>query len=166
MMRNCTGLRWLLPALGLLLAACQSRTDSTRPLAVARFLIETDANRGAVEVTLPVSRVHVRVAPKPVLTEYDIVGVAEAKVDLGHCLLFQLTPAAARDLYRLSAQRLNHRLVLLVNGHPVGARVIDRPLEAGALLIFLEVPDASLPSFVRDINATSQRLQQEAAHRT
>lgn len=152
--------------LGLALAGCQTKTEADRPPVVARFLMETDATRGAIEVLLPVSGVRVRVAPKPVITEYDITGVAEARVDLGHCLLFRLTPAASRDLYRLSAQNLNRRLVLVLNGQPMGARVIDRPLEPGALFIFLEVPDARLPVLVQDITATSQRLQKEAARRS
>jgi hypothetical protein len=145
------------------LAGCRNRTADATPAVVPRFLIESDAGRGAIGVTLPVSGVHVRVAPKPVITEYDITSVAEARVDLGNCLLFQLTPAASRDLYRLSAENIGRRLVLLINGRPLGARVIDRPLEAGMLLIFVEVPDASLPALVDDLNHTAGVMQREAA---
>lgn len=149
--------------LALALAGCRTRTASEAPTAVARFLIETDSERGAVGVTLPVSGVQIRAAPKPVITEYDIAGVAEAKVDLGRCVLFQLSPAAARDLYRLTATNIGRRLVLLVNGGALGARVIDRPIEGGMLFIFLEVPDEALPDMVKELNHTSKILQREAA---
>ncbi|MFI5356558.1 MAG: hypothetical protein ACHQ4G_04410 [Opitutales bacterium] len=144
------------------LGGCRTQVADPGPVLVARFLLESDAQRGALAVRLPVSGVQVRVAPKPVITEYDIVHVIEAKVDLGPCLLFQLTPAAARDVYRLSARNLNRRLLLVLNGEPVGVRVIDRPLEAGMLFIFLEVPNASLPKLVNDLNRTCLRLQREA----
>jgi hypothetical protein len=147
------------------LAGCRSKTADLTPTVVPRFLIESDAGRGAIAVTLPVSGVQVRVAPKPVITEYDITSVAEARVDLGSCLLFQLTPAASRDLYRLSAENISRRLVLLINGQPMGARVIDRPLEAGMLFIFVEVPDASLPAMVKNLNHTAEIMQREAAKR-
>ena len=97
------------------------------------------------------------------LSILDLVRVTEAKVDLGPCLLFQLTPAATRDIYRLSARNINRRLVLVLNGDPVGVRVIDRPVEAGMLFIFLEVPNAALPKLVVDLNRTCKRLQTEAA---
>jgi hypothetical protein len=147
----------------LLSAGCQHPRAPESPTAVARFLIEADADSAGVIVTLPASGVQVRTGPKPVITEFDLTGVAEVQVDLGRCLLFQLTPAAARDLYRLSAQNLGRRLVLLINGQALGARVIDRPLEAGALFIFVEVPDDALQTMVEDLNRTTAWLQQEAA---
>ncbi|MBW7895570.1 MAG: hypothetical protein H3C27_10695 [Opitutaceae bacterium] len=149
----------------LLLAGCQHRRAPEPPTAVARFLIETEADSAAVVVTLPASGVRVRTAAKPVITEFDLAGVAEVQVDLGRCLLFQLTPAATRDLYRLSAQNLGRRLVLVINGRALGVRVLDRPLEADALFIFLEVPDNELKTMVEDLNRTTAWLQQEAARR-
>ena len=149
----------------LLLAGCQHRRAPEAPTAVARFLIETETDSAAVVVTLPTSGVRVRAVPKPVITEFDLTGVVEVQVDLGRCLLFQLTPAATRDLYRLSAQNLGRRLVLLINGQALGVRVIDRPLEAGMLFIFLEVPDSELKTMVEDLNRTTTWLQREAARR-
>lgn len=149
----------------LLTAACQHNPTSETPTAVARFLLETETDSAAVLVTLPTSGVQVRAMPKPVITEFDVAGVAEVQVDLGRCLLFQLTPAAGRDLYRLSAQNLGRRLVLLINGQPLGARVIDRPLEAGRFFMFVEVPDAELKTIVNDLNRTAAWLQQETARK-
>ncbi|MFZ9682752.1 MAG: hypothetical protein ACO3DQ_06060, partial [Cephaloticoccus sp.] len=101
--------------------------------------------------------------PKPVLSEFDVAGVAEADVELGRCLAFRLTPGAARDLYRLSAAHLGSRLVLMINGQPVGARVLDRAIEGGVLFIFAELPDDALPALVQDLNRTTAALQSQAA---
>jgi len=126
-------------------------------------LIETEADRGALVITLPVSGVRVHTAPKPVITEFDLKSVSEARVDLGHCVVFHLAPAAARDLYRLTATNIGRRLVLLVNGEPIGARVIDGPVEAGLLFMFVEVPDANLADLVADLNYTTKLIQKETA---
>jgi len=153
--------------LGLLLlgGGCQSRPDESQYTAVARFLIEADSAKGALEVVLPMSGVPVRVAPKPVITEFDIRRVVEAEVQMGRCVLFQLSSAASRDLYRLSASNINRRLVVVINGEALGARVIDRPLEGGTLFIFLEVPDENLPQLVEDLNATTMLIQEEVERR-
>ena len=153
--------------LGLLLlgAGCQTRPDESQYTAVARFLIEADSAKGALQVVLPMSGVSVRVAPKPVITEFDIRRVVEAEVEMGRCVLFQLSSAASRDLYRLSASNISRRLVVVINGEALGARVIDRPLEGGTLFIFLEVPDENLPQLVEDLNATTMLIQEEVERR-
>jgi preprotein translocase subunit SecD len=148
-----------------LLAGCASKPTDTRADVVARFLIEADASQPAINVVLPVSGVAVRVRPKPVVTEFDIIQVAEADVDLGRCALFRLSASAGRDVYRLTAANINRRLVLVMNGQPIGVRVIDRPIEGGLLFIFLEVPDASLRQLVDDLNHTTRKIQLEAARK-
>jgi len=141
-----------------LLAGCQTRTATAPKPAVARFLLESEANRAA-EVTLPVSGVRLRVLPKPVLLEYDIVRVELAQVELGRCLLFQLTPDAARDLYRMTAVNHGRRLALLINDRPMGARVIDQPITGGTILVFCEMPDAELPDLVERLKRTTAELR-------
>ncbi len=141
-----------------LLAGCQSRTATVSRPAVARFLLESEATRTA-EVTLPVSGVRLRVLPKPVILEYDIVSVELAQVELGRCLLFQLAPDAARDLYRMTAVNQGRRLALLINDQPMGARVIDQPLPGGMILVFCEVPDAELPGLVERLKQTTAELR-------
>ncbi len=148
--------------LGLMAGGCSHSPTKTSNLVLARFLIEADASQAAIQVTLPISGVGVRVKPKPVLTEYDVVSVAEAQVDMGRCVLFHLSASAARDLYRLSATNIGRRLVLVMNGQPMGARVLDGPVEGGALFIFLELPDTALAQVVKDVNYTSDKIQQEA----
>ena len=81
------------------------------------------------------------------------------EVELGRCLMFKLTPAAARDLYRLSVQSQGRRLVLVVNGAPLGARRIERPFDDGTVLIFAEINDTELPALVGNMRKSSAELQ-------
>ena len=144
----------LLPVL-LLLNGCQTKEVS--PLdqtLVARFFMEVRQGVPGVTVQLPVSKVAVNINPKPVLVEYDITNVEFAKVDLGWCLYFQFTPAAARDLYRLSAANLGGRLVLTLNDTPIGVRRLDQPITEGGFLIFVEVPNEELPPIAERLKRT------------
>jgi hypothetical protein len=155
-----TRLRLLFALLTVLWAAgCQNSADSPldQPL-VARFFMEVRPGTRGATMQLPISKVALNVNPKPVLVEYDIVNVEFAKVDLGWCLYFQFTPAAARDLYRLSAANLGGRLVLTLNDTPVGARVIDQAIVEGKLLIFVEVPNEELPPIVERLKRTSAAI--------
>ena len=161
-MRRCAHFRLAWFCL-LLLAGCQSGPqpkDYTPTL--ARFFLENTSDR-SVGVTLPQSGVRVAVGSKPVFTEGDIVNVELMQVDLGKCLMFQLTPTAARDLYRVSASNQGRRLVLVLNDVTVGARRLEGPLVEGALLVFVELPDASLPALVQNLKKTSVALQKAAA---
>ena len=146
-------------------AGCASRASREATPAIARFFLESPSGRQAA-ATLPVSGVRIAIAPKPVITEFDIVNVELAQVELGKCLMFQLTPAAARDLYRLTASNQGRRLVLVLNGEAIGARVIERPLENGTIFTFVELPDERLPALVAGLKRTSAELQREAAKKT
>lgn len=141
------------------LAATGCRTTATAPAAspplVARFYLETRTNEVAVPLTLPQSGVTILVSPKPVLVEYDVVNAEVARVELGLCLLVQLSPAAARDLYRLSVGAVGRRLVLALNDEPLGARRIEAAMGDGTVLLFLETPDDRLPDIVEQLKRTS-----------
>ncbi|KXU35888.1 hypothetical protein AXK11_04970 [Cephaloticoccus primus] len=139
------------------------RKPTPPPSAVARFFLEADAPQAGVELVLPVSEVVLRVVPKPVISEYDIAEVAEVQVDLGRCLAFRLTGPAARDLYRMSVSQGGKRLVLLINGQPLGARVLDGAIEGGVLFTFVELPDSALSELVRELNATAAFIQAQTA---
>ncbi|MSU46284.1 MAG: hypothetical protein EXS42_03960 [Lacunisphaera sp.] len=147
----------------LLVTGCQTPQPSPldEPL-VARFFLEARPGTAGVPVQLPVSRITLQVNPKPVLVEYDIVQVGLVRVDLGWCLQFQFTPAAARDLHRLSVSALGRRLVLTLNDTPIGARRIDQLIGEGALLIFVEVPDADLPPLAEQLKRTSAEIAKKA----
>lgn len=143
----------------LLLNGCQTAEPS--PLdetLVARFFMEVRPGTPGVTVQLPVSKVTLNINPKPVLVEYDITNVEFAKVDLGWCLYFQFNPAAARDLYRLSAANLGGRLVLTLNDTPIGVRRLDQPIAEGGFLIFLEVPNEELPPIAERLKRTSAAI--------
>lgn len=129
----------------------------------AVFLEEAAAR--TVSATLPQSGVRVMIGPKPVLTEGDIVNVELMQVELGKCLMFQLTPAAARDLYRISGSNQGRRLVLFVNDVAVGARRMEGPLAEGRVFVFVEMADAALPGLVENIKKTSVALQRAAARK-
>lgn len=139
-------------------------TGPTRPI-LARFFSET-TDQPTTNVILPVSGVRLTVGDRPVFTEADIVGVELVQVELGKCLLFQFTPAAARDLYRFSASHQGSRLVLMLNSVPAGARRIDAPLADGALYMFVELPDAELPELVDNLKKTTIQVQRALARKS
>jgi hypothetical protein len=148
-------------AAGLLLAGCASREaprDFTRTL--ARFYLENTSNDGT-PVTLPRSAVSLMLNPKPVITEGDITNVELVQVELGKCLMFQLTPAGVRDFYRLSVAHQGRRLALQIDGSVVGARRIDGAITNGVIYVFVELPDEALPALVENLKKTSAAVQRE-----
>ncbi len=130
------------------LGGCRTPAVAESRPPASRFFLESTNSR-ALTVQLPQSGVQIAVNPKPVFTEADVLAVELAQVSLGRCLLFQLSPAAGRDLYRISASQQGRRLVLMIDGDPVGARKIDGALTDGALFIFVELPDENLPGLVQ-----------------
>jgi hypothetical protein len=154
---------FLAPALlvASLLGGCAS-TEQPRDYVrtLARFFLE-NANNDGTPITLPRSGVSMMVNSRPVITEGDIVNVELVQVDLGKCLLFQLTPAGVRDYYRISVAHQGRRLVLMIDGKPVGARRIDGAITNGAIFVFVELPDAELPALVENLKKTSAALQRE-----
>ena len=131
---------------------------------VTRFFLESGSGDGT-PLTLPQSGVHVTVNSKPVIAEGDIVNVELVQVDLGKCLLFQLTPTATRDFYRMSVSHQGRRLVLIITDEALGARRIDGPVTNGVVYVFVEIPDAALPALVQNIKKTSVAMQREIARK-
>lgn len=146
---------------GLLLSGCAS-TEQPRdylPM-LARFYLESSGNDG-IPATLPQSGVSLTVHAKPVLTEGDVANVELVQVELGKCLMFQLTASAARDFYRLSATNQGRRMALFINGRAVGARRIDGPIVNGTIYVFVEAPEPDLPALVENLKKTAVALQRE-----
>ena len=141
----------------LLLAGCQAPEPLNDPL-VARLFLEARPGETGLPLQLPVSKVGINVSPKPVFLESDIVDAELVRVDLGWCLMVKFTPAAARDLYRLSVGNTGRRLVLTFNDLPAGARRIEQAMPEGALLIFVEVDDVNLPPLVERLKRTSAAI--------
>lgn len=151
---------------GLWLAACNAVNSPPRDYTptLARFFLEANDARAST-VVLPVSGVRIAIGDKPIFAENDIVDVDVAKVELGQCLLFHLTPSAARDLYRFSGSNQGRRLVLVLNNVPVGARHIDSPINDGAVFVFTEVSDAELAVLAVNLKKTSAELQRAIARK-
>ncbi len=148
----------------LFVAGCNSSTKKRDyEMTAARFFIEASEGDAFASATLPISGVRVTLNNKPMITEFDIVSVEAAKSDMGQFLVFQLTPEAARDLYRFTGDNQGKRLVLAINGRALGARVIDRPFGAGSIAIFAELPEDQLPALIKNINGTSADIQKEIA---
>ena len=146
---------------GLMMTGCRStpKARDFTPVAV-RFHLEA-AGLDGTPVTLPRSGVGVIVNPKPVLTEGDVVNVELVRVDLGQCLLFQLTPSAARDFYRLTGSHQGRRLVVVLDGVALGARRIDGVIANGGIFMFVELPDEELAAVVEKLKRSSAGLQRE-----
>lgn len=150
--------------LGVFLAAGGCATDShprDTVSTIARFFLENSDGNGT-PLALPKSGTKIVVNSKPVLTEVDIVNVELVQVELGKCLLFQLTPSATRDFYRLSVTHNGRRIVLVLNGTAVGARRLDGAITDGAIFVFAELPDEELPRLVEDLKRSSAALQRAA----
>ena len=144
----------------LLLGGCQTAPKAAFEPVVPRFYLESRSPAYAGQtVTLPVSKTEIAIDSRPVFSETDITGVELVHVDLGLCLLFQMTPVAARDLYRLTATNVGRHLVLSLNGAWVGARLIDKPISDGRLMTFVELPDKDLGPIVINMNKTVAKVQ-------
>lgn len=125
--------------------------------AVARFVIETE--NGGTIVTMPVSGARIQVNPTAVLTEFDLESVSVAEVELGQCLQFTLNRHASRTFYQASANNQGQRMILVVNGQPLGLKRIERPVPDGIFHVFVEIPDADLPELAKNLRGTSLEIQ-------
>ena len=141
------------------LSGCQSKLpDPMNDPLVARFFLEARPGEAGLPVQLPISKLGLTVNPKPVFVETDIIDADLIRVKLGWCMMIRFTPAASRDLYRLTAGNQGRRLVLAFNDQPAGARRIDEVMTQGGLLIFVEVDDVNLPPLVERLKRTSADL--------
>jgi hypothetical protein len=146
----------------LLWPACAQAPASRSAVTTVRFFLEADRDAAAL-IVLPVSGVQIAVEAKPVLSEFDLVDVQVVREELGECLRFQFSRAAARDLYRMTTTRQGRRLVLLVGDQPLGARRIERPSADGQVQIFVERPDAMLPTLAAELREIAAQTQRQAA---
>ena len=149
----------------LAVTGCRSSRRQEAPLA-ARFYLEAAAAELSTPVVLPRSGVRVMVGPKPVLSEYDVANVEIAEVDLGRCLAFEFTPAAAGALARMSSAYPGRRLVFVLEGEPIGVRPIDETLLGGRLLIFVERADADLPRLAARLKRSAEVLAPDVTNRS
>lgn len=145
----------------LLLAGCQSKDPRDVASVLPRFFLEAGGDAAGTPLVLPKSGVNLRVNSKPVITEGDILDAELVQVELGKCLMFKLTPSAARDFYRLSGSHQGRRLVLVINDDPLGARRIDGAIADGVIFIFVETPEEQLPGLVEKLKQSAAATQRE-----
>ena len=146
-------------------AGCSTPAPQDYTPTQARLFLESTDGR-APTVKLPRSGVVIAVSSKAVMTEADIVNAEVVQVDLGRCLMLQVTPSAARDLYRLTGANQGKRLVLTLNDVALGARQIEAPMAEGSVMIFVEMTDAALDDLVRDLKRTSAEVQRQISRKS
>ena len=151
-------LAFLVSSFPILLSSCNTTSVAFdyEPMR-ARFVLETDGD-GAL-VTLPVSNVRIPVNSTAIITEYDLQDVSLAELEMGTCLRFTTTRRASRVLYQASASNQGKRMVLLVDGRPLGIQRIERPIADGVFHIFVELPESELPELTRNLKGTSLDIQ-------
>ncbi|MDR1789978.1 MAG: hypothetical protein LBR12_06550 [Opitutaceae bacterium] len=157
----------LLAALPPALAGCSVFGKKKRwdeGLTVARFLVEARQGDLASRVRLPVSGTVIGLEARAVLTELDITDVALAEGELGPLLVFSLTPGAARDFYRFTVQNGGRRLVLFVDTLPLGARLIDKPVQDGAVMIYPEMERRAAADLAQKLRESAARIQEHIAN--
>tara|TARA_B110000305_G_C19424087_1_gene632543 strand:+ start:644 stop:1153 length:510 start_codon:yes stop_codon:yes gene_type:complete len=129
-------------------------------------LLESSSNTfPTVPVTLPVSQKTIMAYITPAFTPMHILNVEKIKVDLGFCILIQLTPRAARRLYTLTADNRGKRFLLGVNDQPLGQRLIDGVIPNGNLFFFLEYPDEDLDELVIELKKSLKIIHKKAGSR-
>lgn len=153
-----------IPLLLVLLAmvGCQTTGMDSAAYTRARFFLESVSSEGyGAAVALPVSGIQIPLQGQAIVSEYDYLAVDVVDVDLGRCLVFTLKPAAAREFYQISVGNQGKRLVLIVNGEPLGVRLIDGPIADGRIFVFLEVSDSNLMELARKLKETNFDIQKK-----
>jgi len=139
------------------------KKDKLENLYIPRLMVESRGvnfnSMGGDTAVLPKSGTTINIQADPIVTEFDIRNVELVKVDRGMALLLQVDGKGARDLYRASVTNMGGRIVLMVNGNPIGARRIDGAIPDGNLYTFVEVDDAELEQLVLDLRRSLSELQ-------
>ena len=147
-----------------LLSGCKSKKPNLEDLKIPRLMIESrGVNYGSMHdnvVTLPVSGSQIEIQQEPLVNEFEIVNVEMVKVQLGMAMLVQVSEKGARELYRGSVTHMGSRVVLTVNGNPIGARRLDGAISNGDFYTFVEVDDAELGQLVLDIKDSIIKLRE------
>lgn len=132
---------------------------------VVRFMLESPARNPGALVRLPKSGTSIAISPKSYFTEYDVVKCDVIENELGKALVFELTPQAGRDLYRLSVTNQGLRLVTVVNGVAVGAQRINTPISNGYIITYVEVDEARMEEMAKNITETSAEARKDIEKR-
>lgn len=153
----------LVVALLATLNGCRTQDTSFTPYMV-RLYLEESRNLPTSHITdlvLPISGSRITVRSKPLFLESDILGAAHFDTEFGPAIVLLFTPDAAADFYRTTISNQGRRFVLTINGIAVGSRFIERGVEDGRMVFFLEIEDNEVPEVARGIQRTSQEIQKQ-----
>lgn len=150
----------LIAGLVVFLSGCAT-SKKKYPETIARFMLEAGPNEAGATLQLPRSGTTISVAPKTYFTEFDIVNCTAVVNELGKSLVFKLSPAATRDLFKLTAVSRGKRIVTVINSVAVGARRIEDPLGDGYLVTYVEIEDDKLDEIAKNITSTSIDAKKE-----
>jgi len=142
---------------------CRSRADDDFTPYVVRIYLEESARMPpshVVDMVLPISRSHIVTQSKPVFAEWDIAGAGMFETDFGPAILLLFTNAAATEVYRTTVQNMDRRLVMTVNGFPIAARRIERPVQDGRLFFFPEIEESEVTELTAGIQKTSNKIHE------
>jgi len=150
-----------------LLTLCGCRKEvAPENLKVPRLYLEGRAmNYGAItpaRMVMPKSGTLIEVMKEPLVNEFEIVNAEMVKVELGMALLLQLSDRAARNLYRASVVNTGNRVVVTINGNPVGFRRLDGAIIDGNFYSFVEMNDTALAELVIDLKESLAYLQTQS----
>ncbi len=152
--------------LGFLFVGCKMKDDPPENFKVPRLFMEGRImNYGSITPTamrLPKSGTVVEVIKEPLISEFEIVNAELVKVELGMALLLQLSDRGARSLYRASVTNNGNRIVVTINGNPIGFRRLDGPINNGNFYCFVEMRDEVLSDLVLDLKDSIFYLQNKA----
>jgi len=145
----------------LVLSGCRTTKRDFTPHIVRFYLEESDhlPPSHIAEMILPVSGSHITVKSRPVFVESDIGNASLYETEFGPAVILLFRTAATTDFYRTTIANQGKRLVIVINGLPLGAYYISGPVQDGRIMFYLEVPDEELPEIVRSIQKTSDELR-------
>jgi len=153
----------LFSSICVLLGGCK-KDDTIEGLKVPRLMIESrGVSYGSLTgetIVLPVSGTRIQLQKEPLVNEFEIMNIELVEVDMGMALLLQLSERGARELYRGSVTNMGGRIVLTVNGNPIGARRIDGAIQDGNFYTFVEVDEAELGALVLDLRESLSELRE------
>lgn len=149
----------------LFLSGCRKEV-APENLRVPRLYLEgRTMNYGAMtpaRMVMPKSGTMIEVIKEPLLNEFEIVNAELVKVELGMALLLQLSDRGARSLYRASVVNAGNRVVVSINGNPVGFRRLDGAIMDGNFYCFVEMNNAALEELVIDIKESLAYVQTQS----
>jgi hypothetical protein len=119
-----------------LLSGCES--GSGKRAHTADFYLEKEYPN-AENIAYSAAELYQASGNRPVVNDKEIEDVDLVRVDAGVCLLFHLSPASTMRLAHTTANNFGKRLILVIDGKPVGVRMIDEIIQNGQLFTFTEL---------------------------